>query len=335
MEAQYERSEELRNSPEFKSGQQGPNKTEIDRRDAHKLSYEEFLTNYAIKGVPVVITNLTLFAKEITEDYICEMCGEKLATLKYTKGEHVWGGLSNVPERIKLETFIKGFRTNETMKKFYLHDWSLPNECPEILGLKTGFDEYRVPKYFAGDYFQRMPYNDYEHGWPSMFIGGKGTESKVHIDSGGTNFWLYLISGEKKWRIFDKLSIPNMYMKPASQHFHVDPFHPDINEFPLFTKVKMYEFIQRPGDLVFVPSDSPHAVYNTQDIIGISSNYMDDTNHVRYLWYSAHEDDFRRFELYTNSHFPKGVDLEQKDVSFGEFKSKNWFQEKYRKYIVE
>ena len=30
---------------------------------------------------------------------------------------------------------------------------------------------------------------------PSLFIGAKGTESSMHIDSGGTNFWLYLLSG--------------------------------------------------------------------------------------------------------------------------------------------
>ena len=106
-----------------------------------------------------------------------------------------WGGLVDA-EELKLADFIDTFTTNKTRRKYYLHDWSLPGGCNEIMG-NPPYDEYIMPKYFAGDYFQRVFPNGYQHSWPSLFIGAKGTQSDLHIDSGGTNFWLYLLSGTK------------------------------------------------------------------------------------------------------------------------------------------
>lgn len=86
----------------------------------------------------------------------------------------------------------------------------LPGHCPEMFG-KAPFQEFYFPKYFAGDYFQRVPFNGYQHSWPSLFIGANGTESSMHVDSGGTNFWMYLLSGRKEWRFFDRSDMIYLY----------------------------------------------------------------------------------------------------------------------------
>ena len=278
---------------------------------------------------------MALFKTPLTLERLIEACGDERIDLKFKGDEHTWAGLSDADDFCTLREFIESFSTNETMRKYYLHDWTLPEACPLILGLESNFDEFIMPKFFAGDYFQRMPYNTYENSWPSLFIGAKGTESGVHVDSGGTNFWLHLVSGEKKWRIFDKESIHNMYLKPGEAYFYLDVFRPDLKEFPLFVKSKMYEFTQKPGELVFIPGDSPHAVTNTEDIVAISSNYMDDSNRHLYLWHSLHEEEFRRFELYTNPNFPIGLDIDQTDLDFGDFKSRNWFTAKLDKTLYK
>jgi hypothetical protein len=79
-----------------------------------------------------------------------------------------------------------------------------------------------VPRYFAGDYFQRVPFVGYQHSWPSLFIGKNATESAMHIDSGGTNFWFYLMSGVKEWLFYDRSDIMSLYPQPMSAHFHVE-----------------------------------------------------------------------------------------------------------------
>jgi hypothetical protein len=45
--------------------------------------------------------------------------------------------------------------------------------------------------------------------WPSLFVGGAGTRSGVHIDSSGTHFWMAVTVGVKRWRVFhrDDLSL--------------------------------------------------------------------------------------------------------------------------------
>merc|ERR1712012_1074423 len=72
-----------------------------------------------------------------------------------------WGRLEDAGE-LPLSEFIDSFRDNETMRSWYLHDWSLPRSCPEAFG-PPPYREFQVPKYFAGDYFQRAPMQGYQH----------------------------------------------------------------------------------------------------------------------------------------------------------------------------
>ena len=112
-------------------------------------------------------------------------------------------------------------------------------------------------QFHLGDYFQRVFPNNFQHSWPSLFIGADGTQSDMHIDSGATNFWLFLLSGEKKWRFFDYDEILNLYPIRQTQKFKVDVFDPNYAEFPLYSRAKLYEGIQRPGDLMFIPGGCP------------------------------------------------------------------------------
>ena len=50
-----------------------------------------------------------------------------------------------------------------------------------------------------------------QHSWPSLFIGANRTESSMHVDSGGTNFWMYLLSGQKEWKFFDRSEMIYLY----------------------------------------------------------------------------------------------------------------------------
>ena len=36
--------------------------------------------------------------------------------------------------------------------------------------------------------------------WPSLFVGAKGTQSDVHVDSIGSHFWMALMEGFKEVR---------------------------------------------------------------------------------------------------------------------------------------
>lgn len=298
----------------------------IERRSALEMSLEDFIENYAKKHRPVIITDIHMFKRMWTKEHISEKCGKHYPEFKMKGRTHNWGGLVTVPEKLSLKEFLETHNQNSTRQEWYLHDWGLPRSCPEIMG-PPPYDEFIFPKYFAGDYFQRMPFVGYQHSWPSLFVGANGTESKMHIDSGGTNFWMYLLEGEKEWRFYDRHDVLELYPKPGSQHFFFDIFRPDSEDMPLSLNARMYKGIQRPGDLIFIPGGCPHGVRNHDDIIGVSMNYLDVSNEWLYLWKQLVEHDFRDYELYSNPKFPRGLRRNQKDLTFGEFKSQHWYSQ--------
>ena len=307
----------------------------VERRSASELSVEEFINDYEKKRIPVIITDLDMFDTPWTYDHIKEKCGSKMVSpVQKNPNTMNWGGLEDVGEGVNVSEFIDTFRTNETRRKWYIHDWGLPRKCPEIMG-DAPYSAFRYPKYVAGDYFQRAPFIGYQHSWPSLFIGANGTESKLHIDSGGTNFWLYLLEGEKEWRFFDRKYIPYLYREAASAHFYLNAFDIDMDDTPLVSKAVMYKAIQRPGDFIYIPAGCPHAVRNNDDILGISMNYVDISNLWLYLWQKNVGDDFDDFEVYTNPNFPGGMSSKQRDLTFGEFKSTRWHKLKNEFDILE
>jgi hypothetical protein len=46
-----------------------------------------------------------------------------------------------------------------------------------------------------------LPFVD---SWPSLFVGPSGSCSGLHIDAFGSNFWMALLQGHKKWTLFPR-----------------------------------------------------------------------------------------------------------------------------------
>ena len=308
---------------DFHSSSRKIEKIAIDRFDYKDLSMEKFYYDYAKKKRPVIIENFPMTKRPWSLDYIDELCGDRLVDLvKRSTETSSWGGLVDA-EELELSEFIETYTTNTSRSSYYLHDWGLPSHCPKLFG-DPPYDEFSMPKYFAGDYFQRVFPNNYQHSWPSLFIGAKGTQSDLHVDSGGTNFWMYLMSGEKEWRFFPREDIVNLYPRWGTAKFEVDAFNPDFKKYPLFEKANMFYTIQKPGDLVFIPGGNPHAVRNNDHIHSMSMNYVDASNYYLHLWTILNDEDWRGFELMSNGDFPEGLDSSQQDLTWGEFKSTNW-----------
>merc|ERR1712032_471344 len=189
----------------------------------------------------------------------------------------------------------------------YLHDWSLPRKCPQVFG-PPPYKNFVVPRYFAGDYFQRAAFDGYQSTWPSLFVGSNETESKTHVDSGGTSFFMYLLGGRKEWRFFSRRDIVNVYEDPIGAHFHVDIFSQDAQKFPLVKYAEQYFATQNAGDLIFIPGDTPHAVMNSDHILAVSMNYVDAGNVWIYVWRMILQRAWPAVETFTdNFSFPHGL----------------------------
>lgn len=51
-----------------------------------------------------------------------------------------------------------------------------------------------------GDFLQRTsPGSLYHDSWPSLFIAPSGCRSELHVDAFGSNFWMALFEGRKRF----------------------------------------------------------------------------------------------------------------------------------------
>ena len=193
--------------------------------------------------------------------------GAKSAPLKAADApfsEESWAGLGTKGQ-LPLGAFLE--RPDEGL---YLHDWSLPRNAPEAL-----LDELRTPRWLRGDLLRRCGVDvPYAGTWPSLFVGAPGTRSACHVDSGSLHFAMALVhGGAKKWRVWRREDAAFLFPRFAVSADDV-----------LFDAARAgaakprWVVRQKPGDLVFVPSDCPHAVDNDGVTVGIATNFVDGSN---------------------------------------------------------
>ena len=195
--------------------------------------------------------------------------GAKSAPLKAAdapaSGES-WAGLGTKGQ-LPLGAFLE--RPDQGL---YLHDWSLPQNAPAAL-----LDELRTPRWLRGDLLRRCGDGDdlpYVRAWPSLFVGAPGTRSACHVDSASLHFAMALVhGGAKKWRVWRREDAAFLFPRFAVSADDV-----------LFDAARAgaaqprWVVCQKPGDLVFVPSDCPHAVDNDGVTVGIATNFVDGSN---------------------------------------------------------
>uniref|UniRef100_A0A7S0CX34 JmjC domain-containing protein n=1 Tax=Amorphochlora amoebiformis TaxID=1561963 RepID=A0A7S0CX34_9EUKA len=221
------------------------------------------------------------------------LSNKSVITKRAVKGSPAWARLEdakrttfgelvdaiNTAKDSKLEKPSSINRGEVDLAECYCHDWSIPLHAPHLM------ENFRIPKYFAGDYLQHMPQGSkYADTWPSLFVGGTGTYSEVHVDAFRSNFWMGLMEGRKRWVFFDEKDMPLLGPQWIS---------PSLDPTFKFTPrdAKQWEYIKancRPrevelkaGEVLFVPSGCAHYVENLTPTVAISCNYIDKSNRCK------------------------------------------------------
>ncbi|GAB5369840.1 hypothetical protein AAMO2058_001440900 [Amorphochlora amoebiformis] len=270
----------------------------VVRVSAKELSWERFQYEFAGKGEPVVITglleNCVQHKRLWNMAFIRKTLSNKsVITKRAVKGSPAWARLEdakrttfgelvdaiNTAKDSKLEKPSSINRGEVDLAECYCHDWSIPLHAPHLM------ENFRIPKYFAGDYLQHMPQGSkYADTWPSLFVGGTGTYSEVHVDAFRSNFWMGLMEGRKRWVFFDEKDMPLLGPQWIS---------PSLDPTFKFTPrdAKQWEYIKancRPrevelkaGEVLFVPSGCAHYVENLAPTVAISCNYIDKSNRCK------------------------------------------------------
>lgn len=203
-------------------------------------------------------------------------------------------------EEKPLEEVLLSWRhgSAQAERLYYLKDWHMQTDVEQALhregaaaaaatttrcssrqptsARRHGCSLYEVPEYLGPDWMDPfcvdvcagalsgsgsgasplVGFGDAKHDYRFAYVGAPSTWTVLHHDVFGTYSWSLNVCGEKLW----------FFPDAAGNRFLLDtlvrglPTPPDIR---VLTGVTYLTCLQRPGDLVFVPSRYYHQVHNT------------------------------------------------------------------------
>lgn len=189
-------------------------------------------------------------------------------------------------KRLKCGESDDGKSVRLSVKDFlrYTNEDSLGDDSPLYI-----FAELKIPfkpSFVAEDLFDlvkekhRPPYR-----W--LLIGPRRSGSCVHVDPLGTAAWNHCVVGRKRWVLFEP-GTPKKIVKGTGLFRGDDePVNYFCDILPkirhTYSSVRPLEFIQHPGQTVYIPPGWWHAVINLDHTIAYTQNFVSKTN-FRLAW---------------------------------------------------
>ncbi|CBZ52824.1 hypothetical protein NCLIV_026130 [Neospora caninum Liverpool] len=177
--------------------------------------------------------------------------------------------------RMKMKYFIDYMENQRDDSPLYLFE-SAVEEKADTCGL---LEDWNVPEVFPVDLHaivgeERRP----PHRW--FCVGPKRSGTTIHVDPLGTAAWNAVTHGVKRWALFPP-AVPRHVVK--AKHLlkkgeddeaimWFDFLLPRIRE--KYPDVPVYECIQKPGEVIFVPGGWWHAVLNLTDCVACTQNFV-------------------------------------------------------------
>ncbi len=282
-------------------------------------SLQTFMDDYAMKGIPVIITNYSHPFRNMTEQNIIETCGTKWLSIAKTKkrsedkpgAKHRWANLNRGTDGdylYKIANAIISGKHNNDKKWYGVFDWPLSRNCPEVL------DKYfNVPKYIAQDFMQRVPSSkplNYRESWPSFFMGNNNSYGGLHRDVFGSAFWQYVIDGKKEWHVLTQfLELEDINL--------VEPTHTH------------YTGTVGPGEFIYIPGNSPHQVKNIGKTTALAGNIISKDSFPEMVKeitgsYSSYYRELQKTIMQPD--FDLSFNYNQTDVTWTEFRNPPYIQ---------
>ena len=185
-------------------------------------------------------------------------------------------------------------QANESPNLYYLKDWHFMKEVPD-------YDAYETPNYFLSDWLNEyledsdQDYSSEENfrksDYKFVYIGPQDSWTPFHSDVFGSFSWSANIVGEKEW-IFFPPGFEKFLVDASTQEliYNICDIIPSGGDF--FKKqsfihkgneITYYKVLQKPNEIIFVPSLWHHQVKNVKGAISINHNWFNATN-IKTIW---------------------------------------------------
>jgi histone arginine demethylase JMJD6 len=168
---------------------------------------------------------------------------------------------SGLPRPLRLAAYVDAMLRPGRVD-LYLRDWVFEQDAPELLA------DYTRPPYLRS-LFEGVA-SPPPLRW--IYMGPAGSATALHLDVVATSAWNALFSGTKRWLLFPPRDGPRL--EPGQLY----AFQPGPEGLPWPEGTRPLACVQRPGEIVFVPSGWWHQVENLTPTVSLTENFVNESN---------------------------------------------------------
>ena len=130
---------------------------------------------------------------------------------------------------------------------------------------KELLNDYDEPELFSDDLFKNLETIRPRYRW--FIAGPPRSGSNLHVDPLGTSAWNALITGKKEWIIFYPGAPVRESTKSGAAWFR--------DEYPKLKHLQHYRFVQKPGEILYIPSGWWHIAINREATMAVTQNFFE------------------------------------------------------------
>jgi histone arginine demethylase JMJD6 len=125
--------------------------------------------------------------------------------------------------------------------------------------------DYDEPELFSDDLFKNLGTIRPRYRW--FIAGPPRSGSNLHVDPLGTSAWNALVTGKKEWIIFYPGAPVRESTKSGAAWFR--------DEYPKLKHLQHYRFVQKPGEILYIPSGWWHIAINREATMAVTQNFFE------------------------------------------------------------
>lgn len=206
------------------------------------ISKEEFREKYLIPRKPVVIKNMAKkwpAYEKWTMEYIKEVVGDIEVPLYDSSKADPAAPINSSAMKMKFADYIDLIQKEPTNLRIFFFD--------PIKNAKKLLEDYLPPKEIMGGFLDK---------YPSMFFGGKGSETFLHYDIDLAHIFHTHFNGRKHVLLFEYKWKERLYKLPFATYALEDYniANPDFEKFPALDGIEGIECFLEHGDTLFMPT---------------------------------------------------------------------------------
>jgi hypothetical protein len=256
------------------------------------ISEHDFREKYLKPRKPIVIKNMarkwTAYRKW-TLDYMKEIVGDIEVPLYDSSKADPSAPINASVAKMKFGDYIDLIKGTPTDLRIFFFDPI--KHAPKLL------DDYVFPKELMGGFLDK---------YPSMFFGGKGSETFLHFDIDMAHIFHTHFGGRKHILLFEYKWKERLYQLPFAT-YSLEDYNistPDFEKFPALNGIEGIECFLEHGDTLFMPTGWWHWMKYLDGSFSISLRAWDKSWAVKAhsLWNLAIQ---RNFDNFMKQNFKK------------------------------